>query len=185
MKWRSQWPRGLRLWSAAARLLGLWVRIPPGVWMFVYCRCRVVRYRSLRRADHSSGRVLCGASVCDLETSWMRRPWPTRDCYAMATKSIFDTSKCMAVFVWRDSPQWARASSFTRFLDHTRRTTVGRTPSGRVIISSPRPLPDNTQHSQQTNIHAPGGIRTHNLDRRAAAELRLRPRGHWDWRMAV
>ena len=29
----------------------------------------------------------------------------------------------------RDSPQWARASSFTRFLDHTRqRTTVGRTP---------------------------------------------------------
>jgi hypothetical protein len=25
---RSQWPRGLR--SAAARLLGLWVRIPPG-----------------------------------------------------------------------------------------------------------------------------------------------------------
>ena len=32
-------------------------------------------------------------------------------------------------FFWRDSPQWARASSFTRFLDHTqRRTTVGRTP---------------------------------------------------------
>jgi len=31
-------------------------------------------------------------------------------------------------FFWRDSPQWARASSFTRFLDHTqRRTTVGRT----------------------------------------------------------
>jgi len=29
---------------------------------------------------------------------------------------------------WRDSPQWARASSFTRFLDHTRRTTFGRTP---------------------------------------------------------
>jgi hypothetical protein len=30
---------------------------------------------------------------------------------------------------WRDSPQWARASPFLRFLDHTqRRTTVGRTP---------------------------------------------------------
>jgi len=30
---------------------------------------------------------------------------------------------------WRDSPKWARASSFTRFLNHTqRRTTVGRTP---------------------------------------------------------
>ena len=32
-------------------------------------------------------------------------------------------------FLWRHSPQWARSSSFTRFLDHTqRRTTVGRTP---------------------------------------------------------
>jgi hypothetical protein len=32
-------------------------------------------------------------------------------------------------FFWRNSPQWARASSFTRFLEHTqRRTTVGRTP---------------------------------------------------------
>jgi hypothetical protein len=41
-------------------------------------------------------------------------------------------------------------------------------------------LPDNTQHSQQTNIHAPGGIRTYDLSRRAAADLRLRPRGNWD-----
>ena len=41
--------------------------------------------------------------------------------------------------------------------------------SGRVISSSQRPLPDNTRHSQQTNIHDPGGIRTHDLSRRAAA----------------
>jgi hypothetical protein len=35
---------------------------------------------------------------------------------------------CLCVF-WRYSPQWKRASSFTRFLDHThRRATVGRTP---------------------------------------------------------
>ena len=32
---RSQWPRGLRRRSSAARLLRLWVRIPPGTWMFV------------------------------------------------------------------------------------------------------------------------------------------------------
>jgi len=32
---RSQWSRGLRRGSAAARLLGLWVRIPPGAWMSV------------------------------------------------------------------------------------------------------------------------------------------------------
>ena len=49
-----------------------------------------------------------------------------------------------------------------------------------MIRSSQRPLPDKTQHSQQTNIHATVGIRTHNLSRRAAADLRLRPRGHWD-----
>jgi len=37
---------------------------------------------------------------------------------------IFETS-----FFWFNSPQWARASSFTRFLDHTQRcTTVGRNP---------------------------------------------------------
>jgi hypothetical protein len=50
------------------------------------------------------------------------------------------------------APQWARASSFTMFLGQ----------------------------SQQTDIHSPGGIRTHNLNRRVAADLRLRPRGHWD-----
>jgi hypothetical protein len=33
---RSQWPRSLRRGSTAARLLGLWVRIPPGAWMFVF-----------------------------------------------------------------------------------------------------------------------------------------------------
>jgi hypothetical protein len=37
-----------------------------------------------------------------------------------------------------------------------------------VISSSKRPLPD-TQHSQQTNIHATGGIRTQDLSRRVAA----------------
>ena len=52
--------------------------------------------------------------------------------------------------------------------------------SGRVISPSRRPLPDITQHSQQTNVHARGGIRTHNLSRRAAGDLRLRPRGQWD-----
>ena len=38
---------------------------------------------------------------------------------------------------------------------------------------------------KQTNIHAPGGIRTQNFSRQAAADLRLRPRGHWDRRMLL
>ena len=47
--------------------------------------------------------------------------------------------------------------------------------SGRVISPSQRPLPDNTQHSQQRDIHAPAGIRTHNPSRRTATNRRLRP----------
>ena len=49
-----------------------------------------------------------------------------------------------------------------------------------MISASQRPLSDNTQHSQQTDIHVPGGIGTHDLSRRVAVDLRLRPRDHWD-----
>ena len=52
---RYQWPRGLRRGSAAARLLRLWVRIPPGLCCEFLC---VVRWRSLWRADHSSRGVV-------------------------------------------------------------------------------------------------------------------------------
>jgi hypothetical protein len=92
--------------------------------------------------------------------------------------------------LWLCSPARAMASCgsaaqrglwpprFPGFLDHTqRRDTVGRTRLGLEISSTQRPLPDNTQ---QTNIHAPDGIRTHDRSRRAAVDLRLRPRGHWD-----
>ena len=75
----SQWPRGLRRRSVAARLLRLWVRLPSEAWVSVCCECCVL-----------SGRGLCDelitcpeeyywlwcVVVCDLETSWMRRPWP-------------------------------------------------------------------------------------------------------------
>ena len=47
--------------------------------------------------------------------------------------------------------------------------------------SAQRPLLDNTQHSQQTNILDTGGIRTQDLSSWAAADLRLKLRGHWDW----
>ena len=47
------------------------------------------------------------------------------------------------------------------------------------ILACLRTIFDNTEHTQQINIHAPGGIRTHNLSRRAAEDLRLSPRGHW------
>jgi hypothetical protein len=50
--------------------------------------------------------------------------------------------------------------------------------SGRVIDPSQKPLLGNTQHSQETDIHASGGIRTRYSSYRAAVDPRLRPRGH-------
>jgi len=78
------------------------------------------------------------------------------------------------VCFWRDNPQWTKASSFTRFLDHIQRcTTVGRTPlDERSAQSKDLYLTTHTQYSQQSNAHAPGGIRTHNLSRRTAADVR-------------
>ena len=76
---RSQWPRGLRRRSAAARLLRSWVWIPPGAWMFVCCECRVLSGRGLcdeliTRSEEPY-RMWC-VVMCDLETSRMRRSWP-------------------------------------------------------------------------------------------------------------
>ena len=42
------------------------------------------------------------------------------------------------------------------------------------------PLLDNTQHSQETDIHASGGIRTRGPSDQGAADSHLRPRGHRD-----
>jgi hypothetical protein len=52
--------------------------------------------------------------------------------------------------------------------------------SDRVISPAQRRPPGNTQHSQETDIHAPGRIRTHNPSKRVVADLRLRPRDNWD-----
>jgi L-ascorbate metabolism protein UlaG (beta-lactamase superfamily) len=49
-----------------------------------------------------------------------------------------------------------------------------------MVSPTQRPLPDNTQHSQETDIHAPGGIRTHTPSKRAAADLRFISHGHRD-----
>ena len=67
---RSQWPRGLRRWSAAARLLRSWVQIPPGAWMFVCCECCVLSGKGLCdeliTRPEESYQLWC-VVVCDLE----------------------------------------------------------------------------------------------------------------------
>ena len=56
------WPRPLRRGFAAARLLGLRVRVPPGAWMSVCCECCVL-----------SGRGLCVVLITRPEESY--RVW--------------------------------------------------------------------------------------------------------------
>jgi len=80
---------------------------------------------------------------------------------------------------WLNSSSGPRLPLCRRFMITRRHTTLARTP-GRKISSSQRPIPDNTQHSQETDTYAPTGIRTHNPNKQAAADPRLRPRGHWN-----
>ena len=63
---QSQWPLGLKRSSSAARLLRLWVRIPPGAWMLsvvsvVFCQVEVSASDwSLVQGSPTD----CGASLC-------------------------------------------------------------------------------------------------------------------------
>jgi hypothetical protein len=90
--YRSQWPRGIRHGSAVARLLRSWVWVPPGTWMSVCCECCVLSGRGLCdeliTLPEEPYRLWC-VVVCDLETSWMRRPWPIGGCRAKNKQTIW------------------------------------------------------------------------------------------------
>jgi hypothetical protein len=55
----------------------------------------------------------------------------------------------------------------------------------RVTSPTQRPLPDNTQYSQHTDIHVSGGIRTHHDQQASDRRPSLRPHGHWDRQFLV
>jgi hypothetical protein len=70
-------------------------------------------------------------------------------------------------------------------LDHTQaQTIVGRTPLDEGSARR-RDLYLTAQTLYKTNIHAPGGIPTHDPSKHSAADLRLRPRGHWDRQLFI
>jgi len=72
-------PRGLRRRFVAARLQRSCARIPPKACLSVCCECCVLSGRGLCdwliTRPEESYRLYC-VVVCDLEISWMRRPWP-------------------------------------------------------------------------------------------------------------
>jgi len=68
--------------------------------------------------------------------------------------------------------------SFTITLRHT---TSSRNPlDGWTARRRALHLQSHNTRDRQISIHTPGGIRTHNSSKRAAANPRLRPRGHCD-----
>jgi hypothetical protein len=73
----------------------------------------------------------------------------------------------MKYCLWLARPCLAWASSLH---DHTQTLHIRRDSSGRVISPTQMHLPDSTQHSQDRDIHGPGGIRTRNPSNRAAAD---------------
>jgi len=67
-------------------------------------------------------------------------------------------------------------NEIVHFLSHGSTTLVG---PGLLSVEDSRSHSD-TPHSQQTHIHAFGGIRTRNSSRRTATDPRFRPRWHWN-----
>ena len=105
------------------------------------------------------GAVVSRVQRYDLHT------WIIKLCFFMAQQSILGLERLV----------FEVSRSYTIRQTHT----PGRTP---LDEWSARYL-HNTQQTQETNIHALGGIRTRNPSKWAAADLRLTPCGHWDRHM--
>ena len=101
---------------------------------------------------------------------------------SMLVNSMFSTQFVRSkfyVFLCRNSfygPGPPHYRGFTITLSYTRHARLES--SGRVINPTQKPLPIDTHHSKNTDIHAPDGIR--NPRKRATADPSLRPRGHWN-----
>ena len=92
--------------------------------MLLYLSC--VRYANTQEIQHS---IIC--SKRENAHLFETQHFYSFSCnYFPYTKNSYFLCLFVCLFVfWRNSPQWAMASSFMKFLDHTqRRTTVGRTP---------------------------------------------------------
>jgi len=75
-------------------------------------------------------------------------------------------------FCGASGPVSPHSRGFTITLRHT---TLRGTPVDEWSARQ-RPLPDNTQQSQETDIYLPGGIQTHSPSKRVAADRLLGPR---------
>ena len=137
------------------------------------------------------------AKLWELVRYWEDRNWPTRfdNSLQPVVTSKIRTVKYETPLRWRRcapkcvgernvTGQMQSASGqgsplYRGFMITLRHTTCDRTPLDEWSVRR-RDLYLITKHSQETDIHAAGGIRTHNPSKRAAKEPRLRTCGHWD-----
>ena len=87
--------------TQAAHLLRLWVRIPPGAWIFVCCECRVLSGRGLCdeliTRPQESYRLCC--VVWDLETSRIGAPHIYIYIYDISSLRVNDLT--LFLLTWR------------------------------------------------------------------------------------
>ena len=136
---------------------------------YVALRCATLRYVALRYATLSyvmlCYAMLCYAMLCYVMLCYVMLCYVVMLCYAMLCYVML----CYVVFCyamlcyamlcyvmlryWRKSPTLGQVLLIHKVSrSHTTTQHCRWDSSGRVISSSQRPLPDNTQHSQQTSM---------------------------------
>jgi len=127
-------------------------------------------------------RILCtnlnkALGNCEVQRNWCSLHYPTS---GTAHNVSINRHTLKRYFIFGTTAPIGPGTPHSQiFLDHTQTHYIRLDSSVRVISPSERPRPENTQHSQHTDIHDPVGIRTHNLSRRTTTDLRLGARGDW------
>ena len=96
-------PRGRAVKGVGLRPLASWdcgFESHRGNGCLVCCECCVLLgtglYDELMTRQEESYRMWCGV-VCDIETSWMRRPWPTGGCCVKRKQNCLVNVSCCFV----------------------------------------------------------------------------------------
>jgi hypothetical protein len=97
-----------KVWVCGRSLAGIAGSNPAGAWMSVFCECCVLSGRGLCvgliTRPEEPYRLSVRLSVCNLETSTLRRPGPELDyCATGNEKSFSVTSPCTAQFPYLDT----------------------------------------------------------------------------------
>jgi hypothetical protein len=104
--------------------------------------------------------------------SWIWTPKSIAPHEWWTTRQYQSTNRIFCSWLDSLSGPWSPLSGTSITLEHT---NIRQVLESRVIGPSQWPLPDNTQHSRQTDNHVPGEIRIRNPSQRVAANLQPRP----------